>query len=95
MSYPSFDKAAIPPEDYSCAAIVLTPTELSLVERFIELRDDKAIAFHMHRRPQTIHNHIASILHKLQVDSRIDLVIFRLTGQRPGRPDAGPPARPG
>jgi DNA-binding CsgD family transcriptional regulator len=60
----------------------LTETERFVLLWFIIIPDKKAIAASTGRRPQTIRNHLASAIHKLQVRTQGGLLIFLYSGER-------------
>ncbi len=65
----------------------LSPRERNIARLFLEYPCDKAVARRLGTKPQTVRNQITSILKKLGVDSREELVIFMLA-VRPGRDGA-------
>src|SRR5262245_57096891 len=66
----------------------LSPAEQIVADQFLRLHDDKPVAQFLHRRPQTIHNLMASVLRKLGVASRVEFVHFCCTRRRSVRLDA-------
>lgn len=63
----------------------LTAAEQAVLRLFVVLPYDKAIAAHSGKRVQTVRNQIASILKKLDVHSREELLVLILTGNKPCR----------
>lgn len=71
-----------PSDTYAQLRHSLTRNEQVVADLFLKLLDDKRIARILDKRPQTIHNNIASILRKVKVSSRVELVYFACTGHR-------------
>lgn len=65
----------------------LTRIERRVLKRFVEEPNDKTVAQSLGKRPQTIRNQIATILRKLEVESREELILLvlhiRFRGCRP------------
>jgi DNA-binding NarL/FixJ family response regulator len=65
------------------AALPLTPAERVVLQLFGEVLSDKAVALSTGKRLQTVRNQLASILRKLQLASREELLFFYFTGRKP------------
>jgi DNA-binding NarL/FixJ family response regulator len=53
---------------------VLTAREREVLNCFIECKSDKLVAVTLGLSSQTVHNHMAAILNKLNLSARVDLI---------------------
>jgi DNA-binding CsgD family transcriptional regulator len=62
--------------DHSASAglATLTEREREVLRTFVVLLNDKKVALHLGTKGQTVRNQINSILHKLNVSSRLELL---------------------
>lgn len=72
--------------------VPLTPREMEVCRGIAEGRTNREIAHHLGTEFQTVKNHVASILHKLDVPSRTDVAVWYV--ERVGRQAAAAALRP-
>jgi len=58
----------------SDALLTITPRERQVLTLYISLFNDKQVARRLGTRPQTVRNQIASIIRKMKVSNRIELI---------------------
>lgn len=74
------DRVSAPPVDLS--EYEFSPRQREIVELLVEGRSNKEMADRLHLSADTIKAHLQQIFRKLGVSSRLEAVVFFLTGQR-------------
>jgi DNA-binding NarL/FixJ family response regulator len=72
-----------PPRNRLLSEVELSPRERDVLALVAEGRSNKAIAEQLFVSPNTIKTHVASLLHKLHADTRVQLAALAVRGALP------------